>query len=110
MNILITGGAGFIGSHLVDRLLEMGDEVYAIDDLSTESLTNVKQRQDQKKFHLIVDTILNEAVTNALISGCDQIYHLAAAVGVKLIMNKPVKTIETNVKGDRDGPQARQPA
>lgn len=99
MNILITGGAGFIGSHLVDRLLETGDEVYVIDDLSTGSLMNVKQHQDQKKFHLIVDTILNEAVMNDLISGCDQIYHLAAAVGVKLVMNKPVKTIETNMKG-----------
>ena len=99
MNILITGGAGFIGSHLVDRLLEIGDEVYVIDDLSTGSLMNVKQHQNQKRFHLIADTILNEAVMNDLISGCNQIYHLAAAVGVKLVMNKPVKTIETNVKG-----------
>ena len=99
MNILITGGAGFIGSHLADRLLEMGDEVYVIDDLSTGSLMNVKQHQNQKRFHLIADTILNEAVMNDLISGCNQIYHLAAAVGVKLVMNKPVKTIETNVKG-----------
>lgn len=99
MKILITGGAGFIGSHLADRLLEMGDEVFVLDDLSTGSLKNVEQHQDQEKFHLVVDTILNEAVMNELVFKCDQIYHMAAAVGVKLIMNRPVETLETNVKG-----------
>lgn len=99
MKILITGGAGFIGSHLADRLLEMGDEVFVVDDLSTGSLKNVEQHQDREKFHLVVDTILNEAVMSELVFKCDQIYHLAAAVGVKLIMNRPVETLETNVKG-----------
>ena len=99
MKILITGGAGFIGSHLADRLLEMGEEVFVIDDLSTGSLKNVEQLQDQERFHLVVDTILNEAVMNELVFKCDQIYHMAAAVGVKLIMNRPVETLETNVKG-----------
>lgn len=99
MKILITGGAGFIGSHLTDRLLEMGDEVFVVDDLSTGSLKNVEQHQSQERFHLIVDTILNEAVMNELVFKCDQIYHMAAAVGVKLIMNRPVETLETNVKG-----------
>jgi len=99
MKILITGGAGFIGSHLADELLEMGNEVFVIDDLSTGSLKNIEHNQDRDKFHLIVDTILNEAVMNELVFKCDQIYHMAAAVGVKLIMNRPVETLETNVKG-----------
>ena len=99
MKILITGGAGFIGSHLADRLLEMEEEVYAIDDLSTGSLKNVEHLQDSKRFHLVVDTVLHEAVMNELAFKCDQIYHMAAVVGVKQIMNRPVETLETNVKG-----------
>jgi UDP-glucose 4-epimerase len=99
MKILITGGAGFIGSHLADRLLEMGEEVYAIDDLSTGSLKNVEHLQDNPRFHLVVDTVLHEAVMNELVFKCDQIYHMAAVVGVKQIMNRPVETLETNVKG-----------
>jgi len=99
MKILITGGAGFIGSHLADRLLERGDEVFVVDDLSTGSLRNVEQHQDEERFHLVVDTILNEAVMNEMVFKCDHIYHMAAAVGVKLIMNRPVETLETNVKG-----------
>ena len=99
MKILITGGAGFIGSHLADRLLEMGEEVYAIDDLSTGSLKNVEHLQDNPLFHLVVDTVLHEAVMNELVFKCDQIYHMAAVVGVKQIMNRPVETLETNVKG-----------
>ena len=99
MKILITGGAGFIGSHLADRLLEMGEEVYAIDDLSTGSLKNVDHLQNNPLFHLVVDTVLHEAVMNELVFKCDQIYHMAAVVGVKQIMNRPVETLETNVKG-----------
>ena len=99
MKILITGGAGFIGSHLADRLLEKGEEVYAIDDLSTGSLKNVDHLQDNPLFHLVVDTVLHEAVMNELVFKCDQIYHMAAVVGVKQIMNRPVETLETNVKG-----------
>jgi UDP-glucose 4-epimerase len=99
MKILITGGAGFIGSHLADRLLEQGEEAYAIDDLSTGSLKNVEHLQEHRKFHLVVDTVLHEAVMNELVFKCDQIYHMAAVVGVKQIMNRPVETLETNVKG-----------
>jgi UDP-glucose 4-epimerase len=99
MKILITGGTGFIGSHLADRLLEMGEEVYAIDDLSTGSLKNVEHLQDNSRFHLVVDTVLHEAVMNELVFKCDQIYHMAAVVGVKQIMNRPVETLDTNVKG-----------
>jgi UDP-glucose 4-epimerase len=99
MKILITGGAGFIGSHLADRLLEMGEAVYAIDDLSTGSLKNVEHLQENLQFHLVVDTVLHEAVMNELVFKCDQIYHMAAVVGVKQIMNRPVETLETNVKG-----------
>ncbi len=99
MKVLITGGAGFIGSHLADLLLEQGEEVYAIDDLSTGSLKNVEHLQENLKFHLVVDTVLHEAVMNELVFKCDQIYHMAAVVGVKQIMNRPVETLETNVKG-----------
>ncbi len=99
MKVLITGGAGFIGSHLADRLLEMGEEVYAIDDLSSGSLKNIEHLQENPKFHLVVDTVLHEAVVNELVFKCDEIYHMAAVVGVKQIMNRPVETLETNVKG-----------
>lgn len=99
MKILITGGAGFIGSHLADRLIESGEEVFVIDDLSTGSLNNIRHLQDHPRFHLVVDSILHEAVMNELVFKCDLIYHMAAAVGVKLIMNRPVETLETNVKG-----------
>ena len=99
MKILITGGAGFIGSHLADRLLEMGEEVYVIDDLSTGSLKNVEHLQNNTLFHLVVDTVLHQAVMNELVFKCEQIYHMAAVVGVKQIMNRPVETLETNVKG-----------
>ncbi len=99
MKILITGGAGFIGSHLADQLLEMGEEVFAIDNLSTGCLKNIEHLRENPGFHLIVDTILHEAVMDDLISKCDHIYHMAAAVGVKLIMNRPVQTLETNIKG-----------
>ena len=99
MKVLITGGAGFIGSHLADRLIEMGEEVFIIDDLSTGTLRNIRQLREEPRFHLLVDTILHEAVMNELVFKCDQIYHMAAVVGVKQIMNRPVETLETNVKG-----------
>jgi UDP-glucose 4-epimerase len=99
MKVLITGGAGFIGSHLADRLIEMGCEVFIIDDLSTGTLRNIQQFEQHPRFHLVVGTILHEAVMNELVSKCDEIYHMAAVVGVKQIMNRPVETLETNVKG-----------
>ena len=99
MKALITGGAGFIGSHLAERLLERGDEVWVIDDLSTGQLQNVAHLQGHSRFHLAVETILNETVMDRLISECDVIYHLAAAVGVELIVKSPVETIERNILG-----------
>lgn len=99
MKILITGGAGFIGSHLAEALLEGGDEVWVIDNLSTGRLENLDKVIQNPRFHLTVETIMNEKVMEELISKVDQIYHLAAAVGVKLIMDKPLETIETNVRG-----------
>lgn len=99
MKALITGGAGFIGSHLAEKLLEQGHEVFVIDNLWTGKLENLSKIQKNEKFHLVVDTILNESVMNELIFKVDQIYHLAAAVGVKNIMDNPVETIDTNVKG-----------
>ncbi|HZT42078.1 MAG TPA: SDR family NAD(P)-dependent oxidoreductase [Chthonomonadaceae bacterium] len=98
MNILITGGAGFIGSHLADRLIEKGDEVYVIDDLSTGSLDNVAHLRNHPRFHFIHDSVMNEAVMNELVNRVDQIYHLAAVVGVQLVVDSPVRTLETNLK------------
>jgi UDP-glucose 4-epimerase len=77
----------------------MGEEVFAIDDLSTGTLRNIQQLQEHPRFHLVVDTILHEAVMNELVFKCNQVYHMAAVVGVKQIMNRPVETLETNVKG-----------
>ncbi len=99
MKVLITGGAGFIGSHLADACIARGDEVFVIDDLSTGSLKNVEQLADHPHFHCTIDSVRNEPVLEALVDNCDVIFHLAAAVGVKLIVESPVRTIETNVRG-----------
>lgn len=99
MKVLITGGAGFIGSHLAERLLSEGNEVFVIDNLWTGKLANIAAVQNHERFHLVVDTILNEAVMNELIFKADHIYHLAAAVGVRNIMDHPVETLDINVKG-----------
>ncbi|HVO85372.1 MAG TPA: GDP-mannose 4,6-dehydratase [Syntrophobacteria bacterium] len=99
MKVLITGGAGFIGSHLAERFIDMDEEVFVIDDLSTGTLRNIQQLQEHPRFHLVVDTIRHEAVMNELVFKCDEVYHMAAVVGVKQIMNRPVETLETNVKG-----------
>ena len=99
MKALITGGAGFIGSHLAERLLELNHEVFIIDNLWTGRLANIENIQDNDKLHLVVDTILNESVMNELVFKVDHIYHLAAAVGVKKIMDHPVETLDINVKG-----------
>ncbi len=96
---LITGGAGFIGSHLAELLLEDGWEVWALDDLSTGSLANVDHLGDRTDFHLVVDSVLSPAVVNELVHKCDVVYHLAAAVGVRLIVEQPVRTLVTNVQG-----------
>jgi UDP-glucose 4-epimerase len=96
---LITGGAGFIGSHLADRLLGAGWEVWALDDLSTGSLENVEHLSERGDFHLVVDSVLSPAVVNELVHRCDVVYHLAAAVGVRLIVEQPVQTLVTNLQG-----------
>jgi len=96
---LITGGAGFIGSHLADAYLLRDDEVYAIDDLSTGSIENIQHLKNNPRFHYTIDTVHNQPLLAELVDQCDVIFHLAAAVGVKLIVESPVRTIETNVKG-----------
>lgn len=99
MKILITGGAGFIGSHLAEALIARGEEVFVIDDLSTGSIENIIGLKSHPKFHYTIDTIANKAVMAELIDRCEVVYHLAAAVGVKLIVESPVNTIETNIYG-----------
>jgi UDP-glucose 4-epimerase len=96
---LITGGAGFIGSHLAEALLAAGQRVVAIDNLSTGRLVNIAHLLDRPDFQFVNETILNEGVMDRLVSDCDLIYHLAAAVGVELIIKDPVRTIETNLLG-----------
>ncbi len=96
---LITGGAGFIGSHLADALLARGYQVTIIDDLSTGRFENIEHLVDHPLFQFAIDTITNEVVMDRLASECDIIFHLAAAVGVRLIVDRPVHTIETNVMG-----------
>ena len=99
MKVLITGGAGFIGSHLAEQHLRRGDEVYIIDDLSTGSVENIEHLKEFPGFHYHIDTVTNTQLTAELVDLCDAIYHLAAAVGVKLIVESPVRTIETNIRG-----------
>ena len=99
MHALITGGAGFIGSHLAEALLDDGQQVTAIDDLSTGSLANLARLNGRKGFAFIREDIRNEAIMTSLIQHCDVIYHLAAAVGVELIVTQPVHTLETNIHG-----------
>ena len=99
MRALITGGAGFIGSHLAEELLKRGDEVVVIDDLSTGSVENIGHLKSHPSFSYVIDTIQNRPLMAELIDGVDVVYHLAAAVGVRLIIEKPVQTIETNIKG-----------
>ncbi len=99
MRVLITGGAGFIGSHLADACLERGDKVFIIDDLSTGSFENIRHLKDHPRFHYTIESVHNQPVTAELVDQCDVIFHLAAAVGVKLIVESPVRTIETNVRG-----------
>ena len=99
MRALITGGAGFIGSHLTEALLERGDTVLVLDNLSTGSIDNIIHLKGRAKFEYFVDTVENEPLLAELIDRSDVVFHLAAAVGVKLIVEQPVHTIETNVHG-----------
>jgi UDP-glucose 4-epimerase len=99
LRVLITGGAGFVGSHLADAYLQRGDEVLVIDDLSTGTIDNIQHLKSNPKFHYTIDSVHNQPVTAELVDQCDVVFHLAAAVGVKLIVESPVRTIETNVRG-----------
>ncbi|MHC5157483.1 MAG: GDP-mannose 4,6-dehydratase [Planctomycetota bacterium] len=97
--VLITGGAGFIGSHLAEALLAAGHDVTAIDDLSTGSMDNIRAILDNPGFHFVYGTVRNTEMMHVLVEKCDVVYHLAAAVGVQLIVDDPVHTIETNIHG-----------
>lgn len=99
MKALLTGGAGFIGSHLAERLLQDGHEVIALDDLSTGSLSNLQGVLDDPRFRFVLDDVRNAATVHLLVEQCDVVFHLAAAVGVELIVDRPVRTIETNIHG-----------
>jgi UDP-glucose 4-epimerase len=96
---LVTGGAGFIGSHLCELLLADGWEVFVLDDLSTGSAENVAAIGDRPDYHLVVESVLSPAVVSELVHKCDVVYHLAAAVGVRLIVEQPGRTLLTNVQG-----------
>lgn len=99
MRVLITGGGGFIGSHLSDAYLARGNEVFVLDDLSTGSIDNIRHLRKHPRFHYQIDSVHHQAVVAELVDQCDVVFHLAAAVGVKLIVESPVRTIETNVHG-----------
>jgi UDP-glucose 4-epimerase len=99
MRALLTGGAGFVGSHLAEALLDQGHTVEVLDDLSTGSFGNILHMVDRPGFHYTIDTVMNEALVGDMVDRADVVFHLAAAVGVKLIVEAPVRTIETNVHG-----------
>ena len=99
MKALLTGGAGFVGSHLADALLDRGHQVMVIDDLSTGSMENIVHMKGRQGFEYVIDSVMNEPLKAELIDRADIVFHLAAAVGVKLIVEAPVRTIETNVHG-----------
>lgn len=99
MHYLITGGAGFIGSHLAEALLARGDHVTVVDDLSTGSIRNIQHLKANDRFKYVISTMMDKSLLAELVDAADQIFHLAAAVGVKLIVESPVRTIETNLRG-----------
>ena len=99
MKALITGGAGFIGSHLAEALLGAGHDVSIIDDLSTGSIQNIDGLKGHPRFRYVIDSILNQPLLAEVMDPCDVVFHLAASVGVRLIVESPVRTIETNVRG-----------
>ena len=99
MHVLITGGAGFIGSHLSEQLLARGDRVTVLDDLSTGRFENIQHLEDNPKFTCVIDSVLNEEVVARLVDQTEQVYHLAAAVGVRLIIDEPLRSLAVNVRG-----------
>src|SRR5712692_246867 len=94
---LVTGGAGFIGSHLTEALLAAGQRVLVIDDLSTGDIANLQRVRDHPQLRVVIDSVANEARLAELIEQADEVYHLAAAVGVRLVLEEPVRTVATNV-------------
>ena len=102
MRVLVTGGAGFIGSHLVDALLAQGHDVWALDDLSTGSLDNLKDASRSPNFHFVEGSILDSKAVSDLVSKVDEVYHLAAAVGVKFVLDNPLRSLLTNIRGSEE--------
>src|SRR3990167_3789436 len=99
MNALITGGAGFIGSHLAEALLDRGDHVTVLDNLSTGRYENIAHLDGHAGFQVVIGTVLNEVLVDKLVERCDVVFHLAAAVGVELIVKKPLESMMTNIRG-----------
>jgi len=99
MRILVTGGAGFIGSHLVDALLDRGHEVVAVDDLSTGNIENLRPALARPDFRFVEGSVLDADLVKRLIEGVDEVYHLAAAVGVKFVLDNPLRSLLTNIRG-----------
>jgi UDP-glucose 4-epimerase len=99
LRVLLTGGAGFVGSHLAEALLDQGHGVIVLDDLSTGSMDNIARLKGRPGFEYVIDTVMHDSVTAELVDRADAVFHLAAAVGVRLIVEAPVRTIETNVHG-----------
>jgi len=99
MRVLVTGGAGFIGSHLVDALLSQGHEVLAVDDLSTGRLENLKQAMSAPGFQFVEGSVMDPILVNGLVSRVDEVFHLAAAVGVKFVLDNPLRSLITNIRG-----------
>lgn len=99
MRVLITGGAGFIGSHLGELFLAKGESVTILDDLSTGSLNNIKHLKSNPRFQIVIGSILEEKLVDKFVEQCDVVFHLAAAVGVELVVKKPLESMTTNIKG-----------
>jgi len=98
MHVLITGGAGFVGSHLAEALLQQGNHVTVLDDLSTGSILNIQHLKGDRRFEYVIDSVMHRSLLAELIDQCDIVYHLAAAVGVRLVVDSPVRTLDTNIR------------
>lgn len=99
MRVLVTGGAGFIGSHLIDSLLARGNEVWAVDDLSTGNIANLRAASSNPAFHFVEGSVMDVALVDRLVSNVDEVFHLAAAVGVKFVLDNPLRSLLTNIRG-----------